>query len=195
MQAVGRLAETNQLHLAIGVKMRDPDGLERFAADVSDPASPNYRHFLSPEEITARFGPSEADYKAVAAFAISNGFQITARHDNRLVLSVSAPPSAVEKAFNVSLRTYQHPTESRLFFAPDTEPQVSVDLPVADVQGLSDYAKPHSNMRLQKMDDLKVSPHSGSGASGAYLGDDFRNAYAPDTTLTGAVVSLTVCCG
>ena len=34
----------------------------------------------------------------------------------------------VERAFQVTLRTYRHPTEARNFFAPDTEPSVPANL-------------------------------------------------------------------
>ena len=69
LQPTGRLAATNELWLAIGVPLRDRAGLENFVAQISDPSSPNYRHYLAPEELTARFGPTEQDYEAVKNFA------------------------------------------------------------------------------------------------------------------------------
>jgi subtilase family serine protease len=183
LKSTGRLAATNEVRLAIGVPLRDPAGLDDFLAQVYDPANPNYRHYLTPAEFTARFGPTEPDYAAVKQFALTNGLTITATHDNRLLLDVIGPAAAVEKALHVKLQTYQHPTEARQFFAPDTEPTVAASLPVADVQGLSDFVKPHP--RLKKAEGV-VSPRTGSGSGGAYLGNDFRNAYASGTTLTGA---------
>jgi hypothetical protein len=182
----GRLPATNELRLAVGVPLRDPAGLDNFLAQVSDPASPNYRQFLTPEEFTARFGPTEADYAAVRNFAQTNGLKITATHGNRLVLDVSGPAAAVEKAFHFNLRTYRHPTEARDFFAPDAEPTVDASLPVADIQGLSDFSKPHP--RLKKMAAANATSRGGSSpdGAGAYFGGDFRNAYLPGVTLTGA---------
>ena len=63
-QPIGRLPATNQLRLAIGLPLRDPAGLEIFLAQVYDPASPNFRQYLTPEEFIARFGPTEQDYQA-----------------------------------------------------------------------------------------------------------------------------------
>lgn len=183
LAANGRLAATKQLRLAIGVPLRDPAGLEKFLAQVYDPASPIYRQFLTPADFTVRFGPTEADYAVVKEFARTNGLTITATHGNRLVLDVTGPAAAVEKAFHVTLQTYQHPTTARTFYAPDTEPTVAAGLPVADIQGLSDFSRPHP--RLKKASATN-SPKNGSGSGGAYLGNDFRNAYASGTTLTGA---------
>jgi hypothetical protein len=185
LTALGELPATNQLHLAIGVALRDPAGLGQFLAGLYDPANPGYRQFLTPAEFTARFGPSEADYAAVKEFALTNGFTITAEHDNRLLLDVTARVPDVERAFHIRLRIYQHPAEPRVFYAPDTEPTVGAALPVADVEGLSDYSKPRP--RFKKMERHSIAPRNGSAPDGvSFIGNDFRNAYVPGTTLTGA---------
>jgi hypothetical protein len=85
--------------------------------------------------------------------------------------------------------TYRHPTENREFYAPDTEPTVDAALSVVDIQGLSDFSRPHP--KLHRMDAAVLAnarPKNGSApdGSGSYFGNDFRNAYVPGTTLTGA---------
>jgi subtilase family serine protease len=141
---------------------------------------------LTPEEVAARFGPTAADYEAVKTFARSNGLAIAATHGNRLVLDVTGSAAAVEKAFHVRLQTFQHPTEARTFFSPDAEPTVDVKLPLLDIEGLSDYSRAHP----KSLPDAGVNDIIKSGSSpdggGYYFGDDFRNAYVPGTTLTGA---------
>ena len=185
LTATGRLPATNELHLAIGVPLRDSAGLDKFLADVYDPASPSYRQFLAPEEFTARFSATEADYAAVKDFARTNGFKITREHGNRLLLSVTATAADAERAFHLKLNKFKHPTENRAFFAPDAEPTVDTALMVVDVQGLSDFSRPHP--RLHQINPKLSTPKNGSAPDGSsYFGDDFRNAYAPGTTLTGA---------
>ena len=93
--AKGRLAATNQLRLAIGLPLRDAAGLDAFLARLYDPASPDYRHYLTPEELAARFGPTEQDYQAVREFAQTNGLTVTTTYNNRLVLDVAGPAAAV----------------------------------------------------------------------------------------------------
>ena len=82
------------------------------------------------EEFDARFGPTEQDYQAVIALAASSGFTVTARHPNRRLLEVSASVADIERALQVTMRTYAHPTEPRTFFAPDTEPSVGMGIPI-----------------------------------------------------------------
>ncbi len=188
--ATDDLPATNLLRLAIGLPMRDRAGLDNFVAQVSDPASPRYRQFLTREELTARFGPTEADYQAVTEFARTNGFTIGAPHGTRLVLEATAPAAAVEKAFHVKLRRYHHPTEDRDFFAPDTEPTVDSTLPVVDVQGISDYFRPRPLLVPRSVTGAKPQTGSSPDGSGEYFGNDFINAYAPGTGLTGAGQSV-----
>lgn len=182
----GNLPATNELRLAIGVPLRDPAGLDKFITELYDPASPNYRRYLTPTEFAARFGPTEGDYAAVKHFALANGLKITGESASRLLLDVSGPVPAVESTFHIKLKKFQHPTEAREFFAPDAEPSVAVDLPVADVQGLSDYVRPHPRLRKSHTQAVAAKTGSAPGGSGSYFGNDFRNAYVPGVTLTGA---------
>ena len=81
----GALDATTVLHLAIGLPSRDPDGLRAFADAVSSREVPQYRHFLTLDALTDRFGPTAANYEALAAWAAAN--HLTVEDDFR-------PPTA-----------------------------------------------------------------------------------------------------
>jgi len=183
LTALGFFPATNQVRLAIGLPLRNTNELDELLRQIYNPASPNFRKYLTPEEFTAQFGPTESDYAAVRNFAQTNGFAVTATHGNRLLLDVTGSEAAVEKAFQVRLRVYRHPKEARDFFAPDSEPSVPENLPVADISGLDNYSRPHPKLVRQS---LTVSPHVGSAPTGGYLGNDFRAAYVPGTALDGS---------
>ncbi len=182
----GRLPATRSLSLAIGLPLRNQAALDELLRQIYDPQSANFHKFLGPPEFTARFGPTEQDYQAVIRFAEANGLAVTGTHANRLVLDVEGSVSSIEQAFQVTLRTYRHPTEARDFFAPDTEPSVPANLPVADMWGLSDYGLPRP--LSHRIDPSKVTPFNfnGSGPGGSYQGGDFRHAYVPGAGLTGS---------
>jgi hypothetical protein len=160
--------------------------------DLYDPASPRFRQFLSPEEFTRRFGPTEQDYARVIAFMRANDLKVNSTSPNRVVLNVEGSVSDVERAFGVSMQLYRHPKEPRDFFAPDTEPSVPSGLPVADMWGLSDFARPRPMSR--RVTPVHSAPlnYNGTGPGGSYRGADFRRAYAAGSSLTGAgqVVAL-----
>ena len=103
-----------------------------------------------------------------------------------MLLDVRGKAADVETAFHVRLLTYQHPTERREFFAPDVEPSVDSDLPILHVHGLETYTRLRSALHQGLMQRAAAISASGSQSNGYLLGSDFRNAYAPGVSLTGA---------
>jgi uncharacterized repeat protein (TIGR01451 family) len=184
LQAKGLLAATNRLYLAIGLPLRNQEALTNLLQQIYDPASPEYRHYLTPEQFTAQFGPTEEDYQKVINFAQAGGLTVVGTHPNRMLVDVAGNAADVGRAFGVTLRTYHHPTENRDFFAPDAEPSVPSALPVQDISGLNNYWSARPKLKVMKMPTAAAS-HNGSGVAGTYLGDDFRNAYVPGSALNG----------
>jgi len=185
---LGDLPETGHLRLALGLPVRDPAALQDFLKQVSDPQSPNFRQYLTPQQFTERFGPREDEYQAVIHFAEANGLTVTETHANRMVVDVTGSVASIQRTFHVRLHNFQHPTEARTFFAPDTEPEIDVPVPIARVSGLTNYwlPRPRSHRKPLSESQLNAAPRSGSGPQGTYRGNDFRAAYLPGVTLTGA---------
>jgi len=186
LQPMGRLLATNVLRLAITLPLRNQDALANLLQRLYDPASPDYHCYLTPEQFAEKFGPTVQDYQTVLNFARSNGLAVTATHDSRMLLDVRGNALDIERAFQVTLRNYQHPTEPRQFYAPDVEPSVEAGLPLLEVTGLSDYARPLSMLR-KKPAGAHAVPEGGTAPDRvSYLGSDFRNAYAPGVSLSGS---------
>jgi len=180
-QPAGLLAATNRLKLSLGLPLRNPEGVTNLLREIGNPGGPNFRRYITPEQFTEKFGPSAADYEAVAAFARASGWTITGRHSNRMLISVEATVADIERALHVRMKLYPHPTEAREFFAPDSEPTVDSNVPLLHISGLNDFTKPRpKSLRRQ------ASPKAGVGAGNGYIGGDFRDAYAPGVSLTGA---------
>jgi subtilase family serine protease len=196
---LGRLPETQVMQLDVVLPLRDPEGLKTFLADVYDPTSFSYRRFLTVPEFTERFGPTQADYDALLSFVKANGFEVVGGSRDGMEVQIKGPVSAVEKAFNVKMMTFQHPTESRTFYGPDREPSTSLSFPLWHVSGMDNFSAPHT--MLEKKSDYakahgidvdKVVKHAttGSGPSASFLGSDMRAAYYGGTALTGAGQNL-----
>ena len=79
LQPTGRLSATNRLHLAVGLAPRNLDALQKLLQDLQDPQSPSYHQYLSLEEFTKRFGPTEQDYQKVMDFAQANGLKVSSK--------------------------------------------------------------------------------------------------------------------
>ena len=113
-------------------------------------------------------------------------------YPNRTLIDVRGSVANIERTFGVTLRTYQHPTEAREFYAPDVEPSLDLVVPVLHVTGLDNYLVPHplSIRRSRQNAKTEATPAAGSAPSGNYMGLDFRAAYAPGVALTGAGQTL-----
>ena len=196
---VGRLPADQVMKLDIVLPLRDEAALKSFLAGVSDPASPAYRQYLTVPEFTARFGPTQADYDAVVSFATANGFRVTGGSRDGMDVQIEGPVSAVEYAFRITMRTYQHPTENRTFYGPDTEPVVSLPFNLWHISGLDNYSIPHPMLvnrqdyaaaNNMSVDGVVSHATTGSGPSTSFLGSDMRAAYYGGTALTGAGQNL-----
>jgi hypothetical protein len=184
---VGRLPATNHLHLAIGLPLRNPQALSHLLQQIYDPASPQYHHYLTPEKFTEMFGPRQKDYQSLIDFARTNGFAVTGLHSNRMLLDVDGAVEDIEKALHVRMRLYHHPTQARTFYAPDVEPSIDFAGPVLHISGLDNYFPPQPLLhQAPSTGPTNGQVYAGSGPFGTYMGGDFRAAYAPGVTQTGA---------
>jgi kumamolisin len=198
-KSVGSLPSSQMMSLNLVLPLGDPAGLETFLGEVYDPGSSSFHKFVTPAEFTAQFGPSQAQYDAVVQFAVSNGFTVTGGSRDAMDVQVKGPVSAVESAFHMHMLTYQHPTENRVFYAPDAEPTTDLSFPLWHVSGLDNYSIPHRLLERRSdyaaahgIDAKDVVSHAttGSGPSASFLGSDMRAAYYGTGTLTGTGQNL-----
>ena len=178
--SLGRLAPTETVSLALALPLRDQAGLQSLLCGLYDPHSPLYGQYLSSDEFTRRYGPTEANYQAVADYARGRGLTVTGTHPNRLLLDVQGPSDAVEAAFGVRLMGYRG-ADGRRFHVPDAAPSVPAALAgkLSGVIGLntSALAKPHFLRRTPAPlvpRDPRLTPHD---ANGGYGPADITAAY------------------
>ncbi len=196
---IGRLPADKIMSLDLVLPLRDSAGLSRFLEDVYNPGSGIYKHYLTPSEFTSRFGPTQKDYEAVQRFAETNGLKVTGGTRDGMEVQVRGTVMAIESAFHINLRTFQHPTENRIFYAPDREPVANLPFSLWHVSGLDNYSIPHP-LFVKRSDYAaahgiapeEVVKHAttGSGPSASFLGSDMRAAYYGSGPLTGAGQNL-----
>src|SRR5208283_119695 len=87
-----------ELRLAIGLPLRNQEGLTNLLQRIYDPTSPDYHHYLTPAQFAETFGPTEQDYRSVTAFASAKGLKVRATHSNRMLLDVVGSVSNIDSA-------------------------------------------------------------------------------------------------
>jgi hypothetical protein len=173
---VGPVPAATVVDLAITMPVRNRAGLDAFVRQISDPASATFGQGLTPAQFTSSYGPTAADYQALVDWAQAAGLTVVQTYSNRTLLDVRGSADAVNKALFVNL-VYRQRADGTPFFVADREPSIGIAPSVLWIGGLDNFVRP------------KRAAGSGvlSEGVGAYLGTDFRRAYAScGTHLKGA---------
>src|SRR5262249_54345494 len=103
--------------------------LEALLAQQQDPRSPNYHHWLSPEEFAQRFGLSPNDLAAVASWLRGQGFTINEIGRSGRSIAFSGSARQVKASFGTSIHAFN--VGDKNYYANITDPLVPAAL--ADV--------------------------------------------------------------
>ena len=188
-RSVGRLPASQPMRLVLVLPQRNQDALESLLQELYNPSSPSYHNFLTVEEFTAMFGPSQEDYDAVISFAQAKGLSVVGTSRNRMNVDVTGPVANIEQAFHVTMAVYQHPTENRTFYAPDREPTPDLSVALWHISGLDNYSIPRPAL-VRRSPGVQPNATTGSCPSKSFCGSDMRAAYYEGTALTGSGQSL-----
>jgi len=188
---VGYLPAYQRISLAISLPLRNQDELEQLLADIYDPHSPNYHHYLTVKEFTERFGPTESDYAALQTYAEGNGLKVVDRMANRMVLDIEGPVANIEAALHVNMKMYQQPGHARTFFSADREPSLDLNVAILHISGLDNEVLPIAKNFVAPSSVISRKAN-GSGPGGSFYGSDLRTAYYGSGSLNGSGQKLAI---
>jgi len=158
---LGPVPASEMHRIVIALALHERGALDDFLRDVGDPASPRYRHFLTPEKFNARYAPTAADEQALVVYLEQNGLQVSERFPNRLLVGATGSAQAIERAFGITLHRVR--LGGRDHFAALDEPRFPAHLAdvVIGIIGLDDL----SEMRPRARSSGPVSaPRASLGA-------------------------------
>src|SRR5437899_1294860 len=100
--------------------------LERLLSEQQDPSSPNYHHWLTPEQYADRFGLSQSDLDKITAWLRSESFAVSKEARGRNWISFSGTAAQVRNSFGAELHRYA--VDREMHFANATEPSIPAAL-------------------------------------------------------------------
>ena len=156
-----------QLQLAISLKLRNTAALNALLRAQSDPHSSLYHQYLTPQQFTAMFGPTQASVNQMVTYLSSEGLHVSSVSSNRLLIDVSGSLTTVEHAFNMSIDDYMF--KGRSVYAPTGEPSMPTNMAnlVLNISGLDNVAKyRHATTQIHAADP-----------AGGFRPADLRTAY------------------
>jgi xanthomonalisin len=178
------VAPQQHLSIALQLPLRNQAELAQLLRDLYDPRSPRFHKYLSVSAFTDRFAPPAADYRQVVAWAKSQGLTVTATTPNRRLVAIEGTVDRINRAFQVKINNYRHPSEGRTFYSADREPNpAGLTVALLQITGMNNYVLPHPMLRRGSVGRLAGT---GSGPAGEYLPSDMRAAYYGKGPLTGA---------
>ncbi|KAJ7333493.1 family S53 protease-like protein [Mycena albidolilacea] len=105
--------DDEMITLRVGLKSNNVAGLEAKLRSVSNPGSPDFRKWLSMDEVKAFTQPSADTVSAFDAFASANGLVPTVISPSRDWVSITLPVSKANKLFATEFAIYTHPDLKR----------------------------------------------------------------------------------
>lgn len=175
----------NDLSLRFSMTPAQQADLDNLLAEQQDPSSPEYHHWLTPEQFGARFGLSAADMVKVSAWLTGQGFTITGKARSSTFITFRGTVAQAEKAFGTSIHRLSFNGEEHI--SNMTNPTVPAALGgvVSSITGLHDFkAKPR--VRTSK---VKLNPdytYTSQGTTSHYIAPgDFYTIYNMNSLLSG----------
>lgn len=168
----GAVDANKALNGAVALKLHNRAGLDKFLAEVNDPHSPQYHHFLTAKQFAAQFAPTQDEVNKVSSFLASSGLTVTGVSGNRQVVDFKGSAAQAQSAFHTNLGAYTDTTTNKSYFANDAAPQLPKDVAdvTAAVVGLNNHATRTHHSVAKKSSKGKAAP-SGYGPAelnGAY---------------------------
>src|SRR5579875_1667024 len=178
---VSSASPQQQLALSIGLQWRNQQELTSLLAELYNPRSSLYHHFLTPQQFTAEFAPTADQQRQVVDYLHSQGLSVTHIAPNGLLIDATGTVAQAESAFHVTINNYQVGT--RHFYANANAPSLpaSISPLITSIGGLD------NSTTLHPLSQLSVTaahiPHRGGNkgkvqaAAGGYGPSDLLGAY------------------
>ena len=141
----GPEASSASLHITVALRSADPRGLRRLATRVATPGSAGFRHFLTPRQVQARFGPRRGAAAAVRAWLNLHHLHTRPALGDGLLLPATGSVAGIEAAFRTTIDRVRL-SDGRTALLNRRAPRVPADLRrwVSAVIGLSTVHLPGS---------------------------------------------------
>ena len=145
-------------------------GSDAAIAALNDPHSPDYHHFLSPEEYARRFGADSVTVASIVAALRAHGLRVPTAVASAGLLTAQGNVAALNALFGVRLSDYCDAHGER-YTAPDGAPHIPASLAgVSGVLGLDTRSVMHTGAMFRPQRP-QVSGVAGYGPT------DLRSAY------------------
>ncbi len=185
----------DQMTMVLARSPEQEQALRQLLAEQQNPASANYHHWLTPEEMGERFGLSQPDIDSIRGWLQSQGLHVNFISPSRTFIGFNGTAADVGRAFQTSLGYYN--VNGVRHLSVSSEPRVPEALGpvIRSVRGLYTLEEQPLHMetatrRVPTNGTANLLPRITSG-SDHFLGPaDFAVIYDLPSSLTGSGVTI-----
>ena len=173
------------------VLARSPErenAFQQFLADQQNPSSPDFHHWLTPEEVGERFGLSEADVATITGWLQSQGLHVNWVSPGRTFIGIGGTAGDIGLALRTEMHRYRVNGLERISVSSDPMIPAALSSAVKAVHGL--YAiddEPQHVVTTMQWDSPEITTPGGVHFIGP---GDFYNIYDLPNGITGAGITI-----
>lgn len=164
------------MQVTVSLKLRNTVQLASFLQDVQNPNSPEYHHFLTPQQFTETYGPTQANVDAVVQYLNANGIRVSDVSANRMLIHAEGQSAQMEQAFGITINDYS--LNGATYYASAANPALPGNLvqSVQSVIGLNDLEQLHPMLAPRSVAAHRGKP-GGGGTPAGYSPQQIAAAY------------------
>jgi subtilase family serine protease len=157
---LGPLAPDSSLTIALLLREHNPAALEQLLASISDPHSPSYHHFLTPDAFAQHFGPWMDDRATVERVLRQAHLNMIADDPGSDLVFARGTTAQIEALFEVNLNEYRG-ADGEQYYAASSPLHLSAAFQgiVSGVLGLEDRIHMSAHPLLARL--AQISPDAG----------------------------------
>ena len=148
----GRLEDATPMGHMFLLLQRAPEreqALETMIDQLHDSHSPNFHHWLTPEQIGANYGVAPADLQIIRKWLEAHGFSINQIYPNNMMMDFSGTAGQVRESFHTEIHRLSVNGESHISNMSDPQIPAALAPAVVGVVSLNDF-RPARMARLAK---------------------------------------------
>jgi len=177
----------DRMILALQLRPEKQAALDQLLAEQQDPHSPSYRHWLTPEEFGAQFGPSVEELAVVTDWLAAHGFVVEEVGQGRTWINFTGTVANVEGAFHTQIRNYVVNGKRRHANASDPAIPRGLAQLVSGVVSLHNFPRKPMRTNAESVAPAGNQPQYTSGNSHYISPGDFAIIYNLTPLYSGGI--------
>jgi subtilase family serine protease len=183
----GAVDDAEPVSVTVALKLRNKDLLDSYVKELFRPGSPSYHQWMSSEQSTAYFSPTQEQAQAVADYLASKGFSNVQVAPNRLVVTADGTVGAARNAFRTGFGRFARHGRTGIANTDDIQLPAALGGQVQAVLGLQTLDDLHTFSRTPAKVQAGVGTAKGVAGDGTvyYFPREFATIYHAGSTPAG----------